>query len=91
MVIQMAEIVYILCGLFSILCAGLLLRSYSKNPSALLLWSGIAFGFLALNNIILVIDVIIFPQVEMNGPLLRAILSSSAGTTLLFGLIWELT
>ena len=87
----MAEIVYMLCGLFSLVCAALLLRSYRVSPSHLLFWSGICFSFMAVNNIILFVDLVIFPQVEFNGALIRTICSASAGSVLLFGLIWELS
>jgi hypothetical protein len=87
----MAEIVYMLCGLFSFICAWLLFRSYRKAPSHLLFWSGLSFGLMALNNIILFVDLVIFPQVEFSGALIRTICSALAGIVLLFGLIWELS
>lgn len=87
----MAQTIYILCGIFSIACALLLFRSYKQAPSHLLFWSGLCFGFLAINNIILFIDIVMYPQLDFNGALLRSIFSSLAGVVLLFGLIWELT
>lgn len=87
----MAVIVYILSGIFSLLCASLLFRSYKKSPSHLLFWSALCFSILALNNTILVVDLVIFPQYDFNGALLRNILGASAGSVLLFGLIWELS
>ena len=87
----MAVLVYILCGLFSIICAGLLFRSYRVSPSHLLFWSGLCFGFLALNNIILFMDLVLLPNIEFSGSLIRNICGASAGSVLLFGLIWELT
>ena len=87
---QMAEIVYMLCGLSSLICAILLFRSYRQAPSHLLFWSGICFGFLALNNVTLFVDLVVFPEIEFSGSLIRNIFSSTAGVVLLFGLIWEL-
>lgn len=87
----MAEIVYILCGIFSVICAALLFRSYRLSPSHLLFWSGLCFGFLALNNIILFLDLVLLPNLEFSGSLIRNICGASAGSVLLFGLIWELT
>ena len=86
----MAVIVYILCAILSFICAGLLFRSYKKTPSHLLFWSALCFSLLALNNTILFVDLVIFPQWDFNGALLRNILGASAGSVLLFGLIWEL-
>lgn len=87
----MAIIVYLLCGIFSLICAGLLFRSYKINPSHLLFWSALCFSILALNNTVLFVDLVIFPQWDFNGALLRNILGASAGSVLLFGLIWELS
>jgi hypothetical protein len=85
-----AEIVYILCAIFSLICAGLLFRSYKTTSSHLLFWSALCFGFLALNNIILFVDLVMLPNVEFNGSLYRNICGATAGSLLLFGLIWEL-
>lgn len=87
----MAELVYCLCALMSIACAFLLARGYKNTRSQLLLWSSLCFGFLALNNSILFIDLVIFPELEFNGMLWRNLMSAIAGSLLLFGLIWELT
>lgn len=86
----MAEIVYFLCGIFSLICAGLLFKSYRLAPSHLLFWSALCFSFLALNNIILFVDLVILPQTDFNGSLFRNICGATAGSLLLFGLIWEL-
>lgn len=43
----MPAAVYILCGLTSVLCAVLLLRSYARKRVRLLLWSGLCFAGLA--------------------------------------------
>ncbi len=45
-----------LCLIVSAACAFLLLRGYSASRVRLLLWSGIGFVGIALNNLILVID-----------------------------------
>lgn len=87
----MAEIVYVLCALMSLLCALMLFRGYRRTGTHLLLWSCMCFCLLALNNAVLVIDLVIFPNMNMNGQMWRTILSSSAGSLLLFGLIWEIT
>lgn len=84
----MPELVYTLCALTSVLCAGLLLRSYRANRSRLLLWSTLCFAFLAINNILLLIDLVLTgPDVD-----LRFFRSGTAlaGLALLsIGLVWE--
>ena len=83
----MPELVYVLCALTSVLCAGLLLRSYRSNRSRLLLWSTLCFVGLALNNIMLFVDLVLVPGFD-----LRWVRSGSALTAmglLTIGLVWE--
>lgn len=87
----MAELVYFLCALMSTGCAIKLFRGYKKARSRLLLWSCLSFCFLAINNVVLFTDVVILPSVDFGGVLLRAISAATAGSLLLFGLIWEIT
>lgn len=87
----MAEIVYSLCGVGSVLCALMLMRGYRKDRSQLLLWSSVCFGFLALNNIVLVLDLVLLPDLEFSGAFWRNFMAAVAGSTLLYGLIGELT
>lgn len=83
----MPELVYVLCALTSVLCAGLLLRSYARNKSRLLLWSTLCFIGLAINNILLFVDIVLVPDLDMrwmrNGSALVAM------ALLTIGLIWE--
>ena len=57
----MAEVVYILCALTSIACAVLLFRGWKASRSRLLFWSGLCFAGLAVNNIMLLLDLVVFP------------------------------
>lgn len=83
----MSGVVYVLCAVTALLCAWLLLRAYRANGSALLFWSGMCFAFLAVSNILLVADRLLFPDVDLSpGRLLPAL----AGMfVLLYGLIWH--
>ena len=81
-------IVYVLCFLTSTTCAWLLGRSYCRNGTRLLLWSSICFGFLALNNLALVFDLVIWPQ-DVDLRLLRLLLALVAVVALIWGFIWE--
>lgn len=83
----MAELVYILCTLTSIVCAILLFRGYRSNGARLLMWSGICFGGLAVNNLILFIDLIVVPNVDLS--VLRGCVALASLMTLLIGLVWE--
>lgn len=87
----MAELVYITCTLLSIACAVMLLRGYKQTPSQLLLWSSACFGVMALNNVVLFADVIMFPDIEFGGLFFRNISGAIAGSLLLFGLVWEMS
>lgn len=57
--------VYGLCLLTSVICAGLLLKSYRASRSKLLLYTALGFGLLAANNLFLVADLVVFPQVNL--------------------------
>lgn len=83
----MAEIVYILCALTSVACAALLLRAYLKSRTALLLWSSLCFIAFALNNILLVIDLIFLPNIDLSP--LRTLVMLLGFAFLLYGFIWE--
>ena len=61
----MAESVYLLCAVTSIGCAVLLLRNYRAGRSRLLLWSSLCFVGLAINNVILVIDLVLAKQIDL--------------------------
>ncbi len=88
---MMAEWVYILCGLSSIACAISLIRQYRKDCSRLLLFSCLCFAGLALNNTVLVIDLVMLPDADFYGSLWRNAIGTVSGSLLLYGLIWELT
>lgn len=83
----MAAVIYSLCALTSLACAVLLLRSYAQSRLRLLLWSGLCFVGLTLNNAMLVVDRIVLPLVDLT--LLRLSIAFAALMLLLFGLIWE--
>ena len=84
----MADIAYILCTLTSIVCAGLLLRGYKQSRSRLLFWCGLCFVGLALNNILLLIDVKT-PNDVLNLSHVRALPAVVGVVLMIFGLIWE--
>jgi uncharacterized protein DUF5985 len=82
-----AAAVYLLCFVTSAACGGLLVRSYGRTRAPLLLWSAICFLLLALNNLLVVVDILLLPAVDLL--LLRHIFALAAVGTLLYGFIWE--
>lgn len=83
-----AALVYALCFVTSCACAWLLWRSYARTRARLLLWSGFCFALLAGNNLLLVLDLVVFPDVDMR--IARLVLALAAVSILLFGFIWDL-
>ena len=82
-------VVYVLCFLTSSACAWLLGRSYSRSSIRLLLWSSICFAFLALKNLVLVLDLVVWPQPETDLRLPRLLLALAAVVSLIWGFIWD--
>lgn len=81
------NLVYILCAATSTLCAILLIRGYRQSGARLLLWSAACFIGLALNNVLLVIDLRTGPAVDLSiWRMIPAILGAGA---LLYALVWE--
>ena len=83
----MAEFVYILCAATSIACAVLLTRQYLRRRTALLLWSALGFGGLSLNNVILCIDLIVVPNLDLS--IVRSVTALISLGFILFGLVWD--
>jgi hypothetical protein len=83
----MAEVVYVLCALTSALCAGLLLRGYRASKSSLLFWSALCFLGLTSNNVLLFVDLVLVPDVDMR--LWRSLPALASLLVLLYGLVME--
>lgn len=83
----MAETIYLLCAATSVVAAILLLRTWRRRGTQLLLWSSLCFVGLAVNNIILFVDLVVVPGVDLI--LLRTGTALASVLLLLFGLIWE--
>ena len=85
----MAQTVYILCALTSIVCAWLLLRQYRSSRGRLLIWSTSCFVCFAATNILLFVDLVIFPAIDLS--IIRSALTLAGMLMLLYGLIQEST
>jgi hypothetical protein len=81
-------LVYVLCFLTSSACAFLLARNYARTQARLLLWSALCFFLLACNNLTVIFDLLVFPDMRLRE--VRLIFALSAVSVLLFGLIWDL-
>lgn len=84
----MAEAVYVLCMLTSLFCAALLFRSYRAQHSRLLFWSTVCFAGLAINNALLVVDLMVLPEVDLR--LVRSTVAFTSAFAFLAALVWEL-
>lgn len=79
--------VYTLCFGTSAACSLLLGRSYLRTRARLLLWSALCFAFLALNNFVVVLDLVVYPDFDLR--LVRHALAVAGILTLLFGFIMD--
>lgn len=82
----MTGLVFILCALTSLACAVLLLRSYFRSRVRLLLWTGLCFTGLALNNLLLVVDART-PSVDLS--VWRSLPAAVGLAILIYGLVWD--
>jgi hypothetical protein len=80
-------LVYTLCAIMALLCAALLLRAYWRSGYRLLLWSGLCFAGLTANNVLLVLDKVVFPQDDLSS--LRSFAALLAMIVLIYGLIFD--
>ena len=83
----MAEIVYFLCAVTSALCAILLLRNYRRSRVRLLFWSSACFIGFTLTNVLLFVDYVLVPQMDLSD--IRSGITFVSLMFLLFGLIWD--
>jgi len=80
-------VVYLLCAGTALVCCVLLLRGHRRSRASLLFWSGLCFGGLAIDNLLLFIDRIIFPAIDFSLERKPVVLVSVL--LLLYGLIWK--
>jgi len=80
-------LVYLLCFVTSLICAALLGRSYARTGARMLLWSALCFSLLALANLVVVLDMLVFHETDLRP--IRLGLSLAGVSLLLFGFIWD--
>lgn len=83
----MAELVYILGAASTLLCSLLLLRQYGIGRQPLLLWSGLCFAGLTLTNVLIFLDLAMFPDIDLH--YWRLSVAAISLCLLVFGLVWE--
>lgn len=80
-------ILYLLAALTCLLCTLLLYREYRKHRIRLLLWSALCFVGLTVNNVLLFVDLVILPGIDLR---IYRLLAALAGMLfLLYGFICE--
>ena len=82
-----AEVIYLLCAATSLLVAALLLRKYLKRRTRLVLWSVACFAALAVNNVLVYVDLVMFTGIDLS--LYRGMAGTVAMTIMVYGLVWE--
>lgn len=80
-----AEGIYLMCAATSLLAAWLLLRHYRARRTPLLFWSSFAFLGLAVNNVLLYIDLGLLTGVDLALP--RTLAGTLAMLLLVYGLV----
>jgi hypothetical protein len=83
----MSEFVFVLCTLTALFCSVLLLRAFRRIRTRLLFWSGACFLGLAVNNAMVFVDLILFPQVSLL--VVREIIGLVSLLVLIGGFIWD--
>jgi len=82
-----AEAIYLLCAATSLTAAALLLRHSAARRTPLLLWSCIGFLGLAVNNVLVFLDLGLLTGTDLALP--RTLAGAAAVLVLVYGLIWE--
>jgi hypothetical protein len=88
MAATLPTLVYTLCFLTSAACGFMLMRNYRRTGVRLLFWSGLCFVLLAANNLVVIFDLLVLPDVNLQ--VARLSFSLIAVLVLLFGFIWDL-
>lgn len=73
--------------LTSATCAILLWRGYQRGKKRLLLWSSLCFAGFAITNLLIFVDLVIFPKTDLY--VFRLVTTAISLGFLLYGLIWE--
>lgn len=61
----MAKLVYLMCTLTALACAWMLASAYFRTGARLLMWSALCFAGLTINNVLLVLDRLVWTTVDL--------------------------
>lgn len=78
---------YILTIVTTLFCSILLLRAYARVRNRLLLWSGLCFAVLTIDNVLMFADLVLLPAIDLYT--YRLATAAISISLLLFGLVWE--
>jgi hydrogenase/urease accessory protein HupE len=84
---MIGAVIYGLCACAALLCAGLLLKAYAASKYRLLLWGGLCFIGLTCANILLVLDKVFLPDVDLS--VWRHVVTLISLCVFLYGLIFD--
>jgi hypothetical protein len=83
----MEKAIFAACALTALVSAWLLLRAYAHSKRRLLLWSGLCFAGLTLNNLLLVLDKTVFAAADLSIP--RLLIALVSMVLLVGGMVME--
>lgn len=83
---SVGAMIYLLCALTALACFALLWRGWRATRVSLLFWSGLCFAGLTASNVLLVVDKLALPDVDLTP--LRSGVTLAALLLLIFGLVW---
>lgn len=83
----LGAIIYGLCTATATCCAGLLARAFVASRARLLLWGSICFSLLAINNLVLVLDLMLLSSINLF--IVRNLSALLAVSAMLYGLVCD--
>lgn len=78
---------YLFITIVVMTCTVLLARGYQKSRARMLFWSALCFAGLTVTNALLLVDLVLFPAVDLYP--LRLSLTLASVSVLVFGFIWD--
>jgi hypothetical protein len=78
---------YSLAILTSLGCTVLLIRGYQERRYSLLLWSAICFACLTANNVLLFVDMLVIPAMDLR--VWRLVAALAGVVCMLYAFLWE--
>jgi hypothetical protein len=80
-------ILFLLAALTCLACTVLLYRAWRRTGQRLLLWSTLCFILLSVNNVLLLVDLPVFTEMDLRP--YRLVTALAGLGFLLYGFIWE--